>query len=624
MLRVELLPPRQAPVLSGTMMGSPHKAAFFTSAQVDETQYQTGYVRSALKLLGIEKLALAIHDQSFPSQINEETGRGTPYSYGAEEFVKLIGKLGFNGVQLGPQGKTSLGNPSPYDGTLFSKNQLSISLSRLSHDPRWANLLDSQQLFQWLSSAPTTGRNYPTYRFAWQTQQQAMTAAYANFKAQSAQFDKLAFEFTQWQKDNESWLSVDEKYEADAHSFRFGQFLAHAQHQDFRRMVNGLGLKLYGDLQIGFSVQDMQSFNHLFLPNYKLGAPPSRTNPDGQPWGYPVLNPNLYRSESGAPGPVLQWMTTRIDKVLIDYDGIRIDHPHGLVCPWVYDSTAADALQAVQQGSRLFDSPDITDHPTLAAFALVQAAQLNRNAARYADNWISNLTEDQIDRYGVLIDLVLNRMSAFGYERSNVICEVLSSCPYPLQQVLRKHNLGRLRVTQKANPDDGTDNYRSDTAKAADWIMTGTHDTEPLWLAVQKWDGDKRASWAAYLAQRLEPDAAERTTFAAKLVADETSLIEAMFADLFVGPATNVSVFFADLFGMKEVYNAPGVVNNTNWMLSVPTDFEHAYQRQIANRGCLFLPRALAMALRARSQGSQCALNLANRLADPETDAIAQ
>lgn len=578
---------------------------------MDESRYQKGYVQSALKMLGIEKLVIAIHDQSFPSLPEEETGRGSPYSYGAQNFLQMIAALGFNGIQLGPQGKTSLGNPSPYDSTLFSKNELSISLARLKNDNRWCGLLSSHPRHE-LSGE----RNYQSYRAAWHLQYQALKMVLENFQQRKADRCKaLAVEFGDWQQNNEWWLSADQKYEDNVAMFRFAQFLAHAQHRDFRDRAATLKLQLFGDLQIGFSNQDKETFKDLFLPGYLLGAPPSRTNPDGQPWGYPVLNPRLYFSADGdEPGPVLHWMMQRIEKFLVDYDGIRIDHPHGLVCPWVYEADAGDALCAVQNGARLFDSPALPEHPALVEFTIVRPDQIDCSVPRYADGWVKELSDEQIDHYAVLIDLVLDLVAGSGHDRSNLICEVLSSCPYPLQQVLSKHNLGRLRVTQKANLLDETDSYRSDTANSSDWIMVGTHDTEPLWLAITKWDKEKRQHWAAYLSMRLEPQVEKRDALAAQLVANEVLLAEAMFADLFVGPAKNVSIFFADLLGLRGVYNAPGVINDTNWMLSVPEDFESFYQKQIDHQSCLYLPRVLATALRAKLGKSTCALNLAQRL----------
>jgi hypothetical protein len=43
-----------------------------------------------------------------------------------------------------------------------------------------------------------------------------------------------------------------------------------------------------------------------------------------------------------------------------------------------------------------------------------------------------------------------------------------------------------------------------------------------------------------------------------------------MYADAFKSPAKNVSIFFADLFGMSEVYNRPGAIDLANWTLRIP------------------------------------------------------
>src|SRR5690348_11129883 len=70
-------------------------------------QRRTDAVRTALGLLGIDRLVLAIHDQSFPSTLDEDVGRGSPYGLGARALLELLAALGFDGVQLGPQGDTS-------------------------------------------------------------------------------------------------------------------------------------------------------------------------------------------------------------------------------------------------------------------------------------------------------------------------------------------------------------------------------------------------------------------------------------------------------------------------------------------------------------------------------------
>src|SRR5687768_401473 len=77
----------------------------------DEASQDRAHVAAALRVLGIENLVLVIHDQSYPSDASEDTGRGSPYSSGARRFLELARALGFNGIQFGPQGDTSRVNP---------------------------------------------------------------------------------------------------------------------------------------------------------------------------------------------------------------------------------------------------------------------------------------------------------------------------------------------------------------------------------------------------------------------------------------------------------------------------------------------------------------------------------
>ncbi|WP_304503324.1 hypothetical protein [Corallococcus soli] len=150
--------------------------------------------------------------------------------------------------------------------------------------------------------------------------------------------------------------------------------------------------------------------------------------------------------------------------MLSEYDGLRIDHPHGLVCPWVYRAGQADPLRAVQGGARLFSSPDLPDHPELARYAIVAPEQLDRARARHADGWVKSLTPEQVGRYARLFDTVVRAARERGRAREDVLCEVLSTLPFELSQVMARDGLGRFRVTQKADLDNPADVYRSENA----------------------------------------------------------------------------------------------------------------------------------------------------------------
>jgi 4-alpha-glucanotransferase len=612
-------------------------------------------IAQALDALDVRNLVLSIHAPSFPSEPEEDVGRGSPYSAGAARFLEFARELGFTGLQLGPPGQTTDYNPSPYDGTLFSRSILDVSLAELVDPARWGGLLSAGRVASLVAARPTRAGPGERYRYAFRTQSTALREAWEAFRQRRARggdatIDEVARRFEAFCRENGEWLLRDALFDvlvglswhmewrrwpapdtrlfaqrpgeeaaariqelrtlhADyVERYAFMQFLVHSQHHALRARAAQWGLKLYGDLQIGFSPKDAWAFQGLFLGDYLMGAPPSRTNPDGQPWNYPVLDPARYGEASPdaegppRPGPVLRFMESRMNKMLAEYDGLRIDHPHGLVDPWVYRASQEDVLRAVQSGARLFSSPDLPDHPELARFAIVQPEQLRRDAGvpRYADNWVASLSTEQVWRYSVLFDTVITSARRHGRDLGDVLCEVLSTQPYPLHRVVSQYGLGRFRVTQKASLQDPADVYRSENAAPEDWVMVGNHDTLPIWRIAEQWQqaGTVRAQ-ADYLAARLHPEAEGREAFARRLAQDAGLLVQAKFADLFASRARNVMVFFADLLGVRETYNEPGTFNERNWTLRVPEDYVRDYRQKLARDAALNLPRVLALALRA-------------------------
>jgi 4-alpha-glucanotransferase len=354
-------------------------------------------------------------------------------------------------------------------------------------------------------------------------------------------------------------------------------------------------------MAIGMSLRDIWRYRSLFLAGYALGAPPSRTNPLGQPWGYPVLDPRQYHDADGRPGPVRRFVAAHIDKLLNEFDGVRIDHPHGLVCPWVYRTDIPDEYRAVQTGARLFSSPDVLEHPALARFAIATAADLDPACARYADGWVHTLDSAQVERYALLFDEMVVAIERHGALLDDLQAEVLSTLPYPLARVLARYGLGRYRVTQKANLNDPSDVYRAENAEPADWVMLGNHDTPSIWKLVRTWEATGGlTAQASYLAQRLALQPSAVAALQQEFLRSPERVALAKFADLFVSRARQVVVFFTDLFGFTEDYNVPGTVHADNWSLRLPADFERFYHKRVARGAALNIPAALALALEAR------------------------
>jgi 4-alpha-glucanotransferase len=601
--------------------------------------------------LGIRRLLLAVHDLSLPGDPADDLGRGAPLSRGGRAFLHFAAELGFHGLQLGPQGETAPYDPSPYNATLFSRSTTSIAFEPLVE----RGLVPPEELRLAVSSRPDGALGRASHTHADEASRRLLQAAWQRGRVDGALRERLSA----FAGKHASWLQRDELHaalaalhrepdwqrwperdralfmagsvahrtlELDAEeifAFRFGQLLAHEQHDAVRAEAHRAGLLLYGDLQIGVSHRDVWSSGALLVPWLRMGAPPSRTNPEGQPWSYGVLHPDLYGSRN-APGPGLRFLGARVGKLFDEFDGLRVDHPHGLIDPWVYAGNTPDPLRAVQYGGRLFSSPE---RPELVQFAIARTEQLDPLQAAHHDGRVRMLEDGQVERYAILFDALVDAAKAGGRGTDDLIVEVLSTQPSPIQRVLERHGLGRFRVTQKASLTDPSDVYRPENARPQDWIMVGTHDTEPIWRVAERWVADGSAgARAAALAARLLPDGPGRERWIARVATSSLALARAQLADLFLGPARNVMIFFADVLGLKEVYNRPGTVSPENWSLRVPPDFAQAHLVAAREGRALDLPATLAVAIRGRGPSFAAAhrdlLGALDALAGPAPDQV--
>lgn len=608
------------------------------------TERPDAAVATALARLGVDRLLLGIHDPSFPRDPDEDLGRGSPATRAGRRLLDFARRLGFTGVQLGPQGLVSAGNASPYDGAHFSRDTLSIPLGTLLGEGEAPPLVGAESVAREIASRPDGPADRTSHRHAFAAMERLLDEAFQRFASGRG---GPAASFERWRAEQGEWLSRDALFAwlervnlgSDWRSWRgtpeseldrvlvappphlaadaarrrglveaihgaalarygFGQWLAHRSHHDVRAYAAALGLELYGDLQVGYSRRDEWAAQAWLLDGYRLGAPPSRTTPRGQPWNYPVLHPaSLTASPEGAG---MRWLVARFRKLLGEFDGLRIDHPHGYVCPWVYRAADADAHHAVQHGARLFESPDLADHPELARFARVSGADLDPapGAPRFADDWVVRLAPEQVERYAATVDRWIAEARRAGRAPAAVVCEVLSTLPYPLARVIVRHGLGRFRVLQKADPRDPTDVYHVEAARPEDWVMLGNHDTPPIWAVMEGWSAaERRDPWVGVLAARLAPEGSERTRVAEWLAVDPGRLAHALLAAMLACPARQAMLFWTDLFGVREPYNTPGTISDLNWSLCLTPDFERVHAERIARGRALDLRFALGLAL---------------------------
>jgi 4-alpha-glucanotransferase len=562
-----------------------------------------------LDQLGVRRLLLAIHEMSFPSDPDEDLGRGAPATRAAGRFMSFAKGLGFTGLQLGSPGQTSRDTPSPYEATLFSRNLATISVGAYEGwvpdamiaravgrgSMNHVHAYDASHALLAVAHAAMVSGARPELQAeldAFCAAQGAWLASDALYAAISAAHGGAphrawpAAERDLWQTctplDGEVEVgaqvaALTERHATAIDRYNFGQLLAHREHARVRRHAGHLGLALYGVLAVGCADADVWAYRAAFLRGYHLGEPPSRTNPAGHAWGLPVLDPAQLNGRAG------ELLRARAHKAFAEYDSLRIDHPQGLICPWVYPADTGDDDAAVRAGARLFESPDRVEH---AAYALVGLEQLDHARPRYADAWVKALSEAQARAYAAKLAPLLAAARAHGRNVQDLSFEVLATMPRPLGAVLEASGCGRWRIAQKANLNDANDVYRMENAQRTDWVMLGDHESAPIFELLRAWPSTTRDAWARHLTERLGLARPWR-------LADPGFLANAMLAELLASRAENVAIVFGDLFGYGHA---------ANWSLRLPSDFAAVYaERRAAGRALdLELATELALAAPAR------------------------
>ena len=120
-------------------------------------------------------------------------------------------------MQLGPQGITSATNPSPYDGTLFSKNPLSRGALGRSTTPEWGELLPRRTLEAAVAGRPGPADRVP-YDYVYEVQHRALAEAHAGFRRRGGARRlvpraRSSGASTAFRRANADWLERDAFYE---------------------------------------------------------------------------------------------------------------------------------------------------------------------------------------------------------------------------------------------------------------------------------------------------------------------------------------------------------------------------------------------------------------------------
>ncbi len=571
-------------------------------------------VKKALEILGKKNFVFIMHNGSFPSIPEEDTGFGTINSTAGHRFIDYVSGL-FDAIQMGPAGKTKSSDSSPYTGTIFSNNPLFIDLKQLTTE-KWGKILSVKTFNEIVANNPNKGKNRTSYSYITKKQAQALSEAYANFIALN---DKKAMaEFESYKIENDSWLDKDSLYEAlaiehgtdfwpnwkssvdknlfnpksneekieyakrieeiskkykkEIDEYKFIQFILYKQSEETEKYAASKGVKMVADRQVAFSDRDCWAYQSLFLEGWCLGCPPDYFSKDGQAWGFPVINPEKLYNADGSLGEAGILMKNLFKKMFRENPGgVRIDHIVGLIDPWVYK--AGKKPMPEQGAGRLYSSPE---HPELSKYAIAKIEDLDMSLTSDKEKRVKSLTEEQIKLYGRLIEkIVIAAAKEEGLTKDAIVCEDLGTLTNPVAAVMKQYDLLGMRLTQFTVPTEEDDPYRCKNITERCWAMVGTHDNQPVTL----WAKSMVNTHEGYLhvknlVEDLFAEEPDKDALIVRMTNDVNFLIETKLVELFACKAENIQMFFTDYFQMSQTYNTPGTSGDKNWSLRLPENFE--------------------------------------------------
>ena len=276
----------------------------------------------------------------------------------AYNFADFLAKAQQSYWQVLPIGHTSYGD-SPYQAfSSFAGNPYFIDLDMLVED----GLLEAKDL----KKIKVKNAEKVDYGYLYETRYPLLYKAYeTGIKKFDNEFDQFCVENRSWLEDYAlfmalkkhfkmaSWLEwpdenikkrnhdtlnyYREELNDDIRFYEFIQFLFYKQFFAFKKYVNGLGIKIIGDLPIYIAMDSCEVWAdpiqfkldmELMVPKEVAGVPPDYFSANGQLWGNPLYNWE-YMKTTG-----YKWWIDRIDGVRKCFDVIRIDHFRGFEEYW--------------------------------------------------------------------------------------------------------------------------------------------------------------------------------------------------------------------------------------------------------------------------------------------------
>ncbi|MBI2388248.1 MAG: 4-alpha-glucanotransferase [Deltaproteobacteria bacterium] len=291
------------------------------------------------------------------------------------------------------------------------------------------------------------------------------------------------------------------------------QWVAHEQWAEARKVVNGMGVELMGDLpfMVGVDSADVWGDRKDFFVDATLGVPGDALAPDGQDWGLPAYDWGAMDKDD------LAWVRRRSAHMGRLFDRFRVDHLVGYYRMYVRPRTGG------------------------------------------APFWMPDQEPLQIARGEKVLDAIVSAARGVG---AHVIAEDLGTIPPFVRASLARLQVPGYKVMMWER--DG-DVFRDPASYPHLSLATsGTHDTVTMatWWETMPFDERRHA---------LRDIPQLRAVAEGRDVDQLTPRVHDALLDALYAAGSELTLLpIQDLWGSKDRINVPGVVGAMNWSWRMP------------------------------------------------------
>ena len=576
-----------------TPLSSTNFTRAFSTKELEKLQKDELQAR---KELGLEETSAIIFDFNTPSKKGQNYGMGTLNSTSAMPFVDFLKSISqISKIQASPQSEFGYSkddenvyfDTSPYSGTTFTLGSHTIALDKLC-DEKYGSILstdyvkslddnysENKEIREYNTDYEyVLGKNRDGVLFT------ALKEAYSNFKNDDS---KLKDEFENFKNEISNQTKLNIAYDAkelneDYDFLTFCQFLAHKQHMETKKELNDRGIKYFGDCLICFSPKEIVANPECFKQDKFIGVedPNCPETNNIQAWWKPALDYDKLGTFDDE-GNIIELDVTgkllyeKFKNFLSLYDGIRLDAFWQYITPFEYDKNLQGGYER-NLGDKILK--------------IIERASIDAKGYFSPDDYILELV---------------------GYGTNEA--KDLTRNIYP-------HVYSTAYAEYDENPTDLKNNKGYIDSKFT--IGAGNHDNDTL--VNMSRDKNKRRAHKEILQRALKDGYyhlnynSENYLKKSAQEKKEQDFRTAKAAEIFTTSKQYYTL--VDLFGMEEKINNTGKVENDNWRVRIPSDYEKFYHSQLIQGYGINFPKSYEIALRAKNSSNYELINALNKASE--------